>query len=77
MDHTNRFNSTLKGRYYFLVREGQDCKMRWSQNTSVKHREIVRLKVGDFAQRGLCASEVKIAWVKVADFAQNEFLLGV
>ena len=52
MDHTNRSNLALQGRYYFLVREGQDCKMRWSQNTNKRRREIVRLKVGDFAQQG-------------------------
>ena len=26
--------------------------MRWSQNTNKRRREIVRLKVGDFAQQG-------------------------
>ena len=56
MDHTNRSNLALQGRYYFLVREGQDCKMRWSQNTNKRRREIVRLKVGDFAQLGTSKS---------------------
>ena len=52
MDYTTHFNSALKGRCYFLVIVGQDCKMRWSQNTSAQNQEIVWLKVGDFAQRG-------------------------
>ena len=70
MDYTTRFNSALKGRYYFLVIVGQDCKMRWSQNTSVKHREIVRLKVGDFAQQVTLRSR-EIVRLKVGDFAQQ------
>ena len=52
MDYTTHFNSALNGRCYFLVIVGQDCKMRWSQNTSVQNQEIVWLKVGTLRSEG-------------------------